>query len=168
MTPTPPEPTGPNYYAHLIRCHYQDWLPDRLAQIPLDQRDSYFSALGEVMADRVEVLEQALRGPDPAEEEFMSRLGRFNMARLQAEEVARAEFLPTPEEDLEEEREPNLILDGYWESAPIPVVEDPAHPWWIAERRRIEDAEEDERWRLEREQDQRNLSPGSNQAPKTT
>lgn len=165
MTTNPPEPTGPTRYAMMIRRHYEEWLPERLAEIPQSQQDSYFSTLGEEMGALVGTLELSLRGPDPAEEDFMTRLGRFNMARLQAEEVARAQFLPAPEDD--QAAEPNLITHGYWESGPIPLVEDPTHPWWIEERRRIQEEAEDERWRLEREQHSRS-DPGSDPAPKTT
>jgi hypothetical protein len=155
------DPTGPTRYATMIRSHYEEWLPARLSQIPEHQRDSYFSTLGEEMGALVATMELSLRGPDPEGEDFMVRLGRFRMARLQAEEVARDQFLPAPADD--QAAEPNLVTHGYWESGPIPLVEDPTHPWWIEERRRLEEEEEDERWRLEREQ-----QAGSDPAPKTT
>lgn len=97
----PPPPASPSHYASLARRHYEAWLPERLAAIPEEERDSFFSMLGEQIAGRVESLELDLRGPDPAGESFVERLGRFRMARLQAEERAMAEVLPEPEEEPE-------------------------------------------------------------------
>jgi len=108
-----PEPASPNRYAAEARRHYEEYLPDRLAEIPEEERDSFFSTLGEQIADLVESYELALRGPDPEGEDFMARLGRFQMARLQAEERARAEVLPTPDAD-----------DPDWERPAVPVMTD--------------------------------------------
>ena len=80
-----------------VKERYERWLPERLDEIPEDQRDSFYSSLAEEIAQRVQSLELALRGPGPEDEPFMKRLGRFNMARLQAIEMALAELLPTPE-----------------------------------------------------------------------
>jgi len=115
MSTTGPEPASPNRYAQIARRHYEMHLPGRLAAIPEEERDSFFSTLGEQIADLVESYELALRGPDPADEEFMARLGRFQMARLQAEERARAELLPTP--DPEED-------DPGWDRPAVPVMSD--------------------------------------------
>jgi hypothetical protein len=110
-----PEPASPNRYAAEARRHYELYLPNRLAEIPEEERDSFFSTLGEQIADLVESYEAALRGPDPEGEDFMARLGRFQMARLQAEERARAEVLPTP--DPEED-------DPGWDRPAVPVMTD--------------------------------------------
>ena len=80
-----------------VRERYERWLPERLAEIPESERDSFYSTLAEEIAERVQSLELALRGPDPEDEPFMKRVGRFNMARLQAIEMALAELLPAPE-----------------------------------------------------------------------
>jgi len=101
MSTIEPEPASPNRYAAMARRHYETHLPARMAEIPESERDSFFSTLGEQIADLVESYELALRGQDPVGEEFMTRVGRFQMARLQAEERALAEVLPAPsaEED---------------------------------------------------------------------
>ena len=101
MSTIDPEPASPNRYAAMARRHYETHLPARVAEIPESERDSFFLTLGEQIADLVESYELALRGPDPTDEEFMTRVGRFQMARLQAEERALAEVLPAPsaEED---------------------------------------------------------------------
>ena len=84
-----------------VRERYERWLPERLAEIPESERDSFYSTLAEEIAERVQSLELALRGPGPEDEPFMKRLGRFNMARLQAIEVALAELLPVPDYEAE-------------------------------------------------------------------
>ena len=80
-----------------VKERYERWLPERLAEIPESERDSFYSTLAEEIAERVQSLELDLRGPGPEDEPFMERLGRFNMARLQAIEMALAELLPAPE-----------------------------------------------------------------------
>ena len=92
---------GMNRYGRQAQEHYEEFLPDELARIPEDQRDSFFSNLGEEIATLVEAYEQDLRGPDRADEPQMERIGRFNMARMQAEELVRAELLPAPPDDPE-------------------------------------------------------------------
>jgi hypothetical protein len=84
-----------------VRERYERWLPERLAEVPESERDSFYSTLAEEIAERVQSLELALRGPDPEDEPFMERLGRFNMARLQAIEMALAELLPAPDYEAE-------------------------------------------------------------------
>ena len=84
-----------------VRERYERWLPERLAEIPESERDSFYSTLAEEIAERVQSLELALRGQDPEDEPFMKRLGRFNMARLQAIEMALAELLPAPDYEAE-------------------------------------------------------------------
>lgn len=120
MTTIGPEPASPNRYAAMARSHYETHLPERLAEIPESERDSFFSTLGEQIADLVESYELALRGPDPTGEEFMARLGRFQMARLQAEERALAELLaaPDPEED-----------DPGWDRPVVAVMTDEEICW---------------------------------------
>jgi len=95
------EQLGMNRYGRQAQEHYEEFLPDELAKIPEDQRDSFFSNLGEQFAQEVERVEVALRGPDPKDEPQMERIGRFNMARMQAEELVRAELLPAPPEEPE-------------------------------------------------------------------
>ena len=101
MTTGPHDSPSPSRYAALARRHWERWLPERLAEIPEGERDSFFSTLGEEISQKVESLELELRGPDLPGESFMERVGRFNMARLQAEERALSELLPVPEEEPE-------------------------------------------------------------------
>jgi hypothetical protein len=84
-----------------VRERYERWLPERLAEIPESERDSFYSTLAEEIAERVQSLELTLRGEGPEDEPFMKRVGRFNMARLQAIEMALAELLPVPDYEAE-------------------------------------------------------------------
>jgi hypothetical protein len=85
-----------------VRERYERWLPERLAEIPEGERDSFFSTLAEQIAERVQSLELSLRGPGPEDESFLARVGRFNTARLQAKEMALGELLPAPEDEPQE------------------------------------------------------------------
>lgn len=100
MAMNPNQPASRNESVSPSR--YETWLGDQLSLIPESERDSFYSTLGDQIAEQVENLEMMLRGPDPVGESFMERLGRFNMAHLQAEEMALAEMLPAPEQDAEQ------------------------------------------------------------------
>jgi hypothetical protein len=108
-------PPGWNQYATQAKRRYEESMPSRLEGIPESERDSFYSTLGEQILELVQRYELDLRGPDPENEDFIARMGRFNMARLQAEELARAEVLPTP--DPEED-------DPGWDVPAIPVMDD--------------------------------------------
>jgi hypothetical protein len=86
-------------FGAVVRERYERWLPERLAGIPEDERHSFFSTLAEEIAERAQTLELALRGPGREDETFVQRLGRFNMARSQATEMALAELLPAPDQE---------------------------------------------------------------------
>jgi hypothetical protein len=86
-----------NKYGAMAQSHWKTWLPSRYAAIP--NPDSFFSQLGTEVSDRIAVLELELLGPEQPGEAFLTRVGRRNMARLQAEElVLREMVLLRPEE----------------------------------------------------------------------
>ena len=58
-----------------VRERYERWLPERLAEVPESERDSFYSTLAEEIAERVQSLELALRGTDPEDEPFMTAPG---------------------------------------------------------------------------------------------
>lgn len=102
MTSTPDEALPPqSRYVEIVKERYENWLPERLAEIPEDERGSFYSTLAQEIDERVQSLELDLRGPGPVGEGFMERVGRFNMAHVQAEEMALAEVLPEPEPEAE-------------------------------------------------------------------
>ena len=87
-----------NRYGARAQRHWKRWLPKRYSQ--LNEPDSFFSNLGEEVEERIEELWLSLAGPDPGGEEYMEKLGRLNMARLNAESaVLREAVLLPPEED---------------------------------------------------------------------
>ncbi|PSL08154.1 hypothetical protein CLV30_101121 [Haloactinopolyspora alba] len=80
-----------NRYAQMAQKHWQQAAPDRVAA--LEDPTEFFSTLGEQVETRIQQLQDHLAGPDPAGEEYLAKVGRLNMARLQAEEVALAELV---------------------------------------------------------------------------
>jgi hypothetical protein len=85
-----------NRYGAMAQSHWKTWLPNRYAAI-LDPV-SFFSQLGAEVSDRIAALELDLLGPERPGEAFLTRVGRRNMARLQAEEmVLQAMVLLPPE-----------------------------------------------------------------------
>lgn len=72
-----------NQYGTRAKQHWQKYLPDRFNQ--LEDPDSFFSDLGEEIAERVQSLADALAGDDPQGESYLDKVGRLNMARRDAE-----------------------------------------------------------------------------------
>ena len=121
-----------NQYAAMARQYWTRWLPGRVEA--MDDPDSFFSTLGDEVATEIEALSLELAGDDPPGEDYLTKVGRLNMARLQAEERVLAErvlLAPEPGTDSEQENEPAepetaTPAEGRW----VPVVEDPDDPWW--------------------------------------
>lgn len=86
-----------NRYGTTAREHWQTHRPTEYAQIP--DPIEFFTNLGEQMAARITQLGLALAGDDPGGEAFLDKVGRLNMARLQAEEQVMRETLPPSEAD---------------------------------------------------------------------
>jgi hypothetical protein len=84
------QPVEMNQYAVIAQAHWKQWLPNRYRQI--QDPDSFFSALGEDIQDRVEELSYAIAGDDPPNETYLQKLGRLNMARRDAESQALKEL----------------------------------------------------------------------------
>lgn len=103
--------------------------PTALSEIPDPRR--HFSEVGEQASAMVAELMVQLAGPDLADETYLEKVGRLNAAKLQAEELVRAEVLtPPPEidEDLDEGdlmgpfelvmQETQALLDEYRKHTP--------------------------------------------------
>src|ERR1035438_5832998 len=89
-----------NHYGVTAQRHWERWLPERYATI--QDPDSFFSTLGEEAAKQIADLTLDLAGDDPPGEDYMVKVGRLNMARLQAEEMVLQEqvlLLPEPGAD---------------------------------------------------------------------
>ena len=90
-----------NRYGSQAQKHWQKYLPNRYKALP--DPEAFFSDLGEQVSERVHELEEVLAGENRPGEDFMVRVGRRNMARLNAESQALQELALLPEEDETEE-----------------------------------------------------------------
>jgi hypothetical protein len=95
-----------NQYGARAQKHWQKWLPNRYCQ--LEDPDSFFTSLGEELSVMIHDLKWALAGDDPAEEEgYLEKVGRLNMALLNAEsQVMREYALLDPEQDSQPAKPP--------------------------------------------------------------
>ena len=91
-----------NTYGKFAQEVWRTTAPAEYALIP--DPDQWFEQLGEEASIRVEDLTTALAGPDPVGETFLEKWGRLNAAKMQAEEIVRAEML-TPDPSVQEEPE---------------------------------------------------------------
>jgi hypothetical protein len=121
-----------NRYGRMAQAHWQRWLPSRYREIP--DPSSFFTTLGQEVEEQVVSLSLEIAGDDPAGESYLDKVGRLNMATLQAEEIVLAErvlLAAEPGVDPDEETDPPERSSGpEW----IPVREDPTHPYWIEDR----------------------------------
>ena len=119
-----------NQYGAMAERHWRRWLPERYQAI--QDPDSFFSILGEETAIQIADLAVVLAGDDPPGEGYLEKVGRLNMARLQAEERVLAERVllePEPAADQypdEAEEYPAEAPQAEW----IPMAVSPGHPRW--------------------------------------
>lgn len=114
-----------NHYGVTARRHWERWLPARYAAI-LDP-DSFFSTLGEEVANRIAGLTLDLAGDDPPAEDYLTKVGRLNMARLQAEEIVLPEQVLLPPEL---GADPGTDAQQQASQRGTPVIVDRSHPMW--------------------------------------
>ncbi len=122
-----------NHYGTMARRHWERWLPERYSSI--QEPVSFFSALGEETARQIADLTLDLAGDDPPGEDYLVKVGRLNMARLQAEEIVLPERILLPPEPGAEQNQGEQDPDGRSEAAPaiqpgLPVIVDRSHPSW--------------------------------------
>lgn len=86
-----------NRYGTVARQHWTQVDPYRVAAI--DDPETFFRDLGEQVEIRVQGLADALAGPDRPGETYLEKVGRLNMARLQAEEATMTELVWLGEPD---------------------------------------------------------------------
>ncbi len=94
-----------NNYGQWAMKHWVTWLPTRYATI--EDPQTFFSNLGEQVANQIADLADQLAGPDPSDEDYMGKVGRLNMARLQAQEVVLSQEVYLPPEPGTEEIDPD-------------------------------------------------------------
>ena len=101
-----------NKYGALAQSHWRTWLPSRYAMIA--NPSSFFSELGIQVSDQIATLELDLLGPEVAGEDFLTRVGRRNMARLQAEELTLRELVLLPAETQDEDEVETDEIPAEW------------------------------------------------------
>ena len=104
-----------NRYGKFAQDTWKALAPAQYALIP--DPEAWFTTLGEEAENSVGELTVQIAGPDPTGEAYLEKVGRLNAARMQAEEIVRAEMLTPQAEDLtgpdqnedESEDEPSLM-----------------------------------------------------------
>jgi hypothetical protein len=93
-----------NRYGAMAREHWARWLPARYAAI--EDRDSFFSDLGNRAEERIGSLAAELAGDDQPGEGYLGKAGRLGEARHRAEEIVLTEdILPAPEPGADQDEE---------------------------------------------------------------
>lgn len=116
-----------NQYGAMAQRHWARWLPGQYAQIP--DPDSFFSTLGEEVAQQIADLSLELAGDDLPGEGYQEKVGRLNMARLQAEEIVLKErVLLDPEPGADPDSDQDQPASPV--SHEMPMVVDRSHPLW--------------------------------------
>ncbi|GAA5226953.1 TnpV protein [Paeniglutamicibacter antarcticus] len=67
--------------------------------------EAWFTSLGKEAENSVDSLQVQIAGHDTPGETYLQKVGRLNNAKMQAEEIVRAEILTPPPEDQEDEPE---------------------------------------------------------------
>ena len=98
-----------NDYGRRAMVHWRRWLPARYAAI--QDPEVFFSMLGRQAESQVLDLAEQLEGPDLPGEGYLEKVGRLNMARMQAEElVLREVILLEPEKaETDDDEDPNSM-----------------------------------------------------------
>ncbi|MGH3219215.1 MAG: hypothetical protein ACRDPY_10985 [Streptosporangiaceae bacterium] len=122
-----------NHYGTMAQRHWERWLPQRYATI--QDPASFFSTLGEETAQQIADLALDLAGDDPPGEEYLVKVGRLNMARLQAEEIVLPERILLRPESGADLDTTSPESSGTEEEIPAsqretPLVLDRSHPLW--------------------------------------
>ena len=95
-------------YGRRAMEHWRRWLPARFATI--QDPEAFFSTLGLQAESQVLDLAEQLEGPDLPGEGYLEKVGRLNMARMQAEElVLREVILLEPEKAETDDEDPNSM-----------------------------------------------------------
>jgi hypothetical protein len=122
-----------NAYGTQAMQHWRTRLPQRYSQIP-DPR-TYFTNLGQEVAQRIADLTTQLAGPDQPGETYLDKVGRINEAAMRAREIVLTEWVllePEPGTDPAEPLSPAAQQTHSVDSDWIPLQEDPSHPFWAA------------------------------------
>lgn len=80
--------------------------------------ETWFTNLGDEAENAVGDLSVKIAGPDRKGETYLEKVGRLNAAKMQAEEIVRAEMLTPQAEDLtedEEDEDPSSMMEAHLE-----------------------------------------------------
>lgn len=97
-----------NGYGRSAQRTWQQLAPTAYSQI--EDPETYFAELGEQAADQVVDLTRQIQGPDLPNETYFQKVGRINAAKMQAEEIVRADLL-MPDSSLWEEEDEDEGLE---------------------------------------------------------
>ena len=138
-----------NELGRMAMDHWRVARPISYQRIPEEEREKYFTGLGEQAQEQIESLWIQLAGDDPPGETAQQKQGRLNMARLQAREQVMREMILLPEdptmfepdepswEDVEEANQPADSL-AEWMAQEDPEGQGPSDPqeWmdWYSRR----------------------------------
>ncbi|OJX65525.1 MAG: hypothetical protein BGO95_10715 [Micrococcales bacterium 73-13] len=86
-----------NSFGRQAMAHWQEHLPAAYRQIA--DPEMFFTRAGEEMLTQVDELTRHLAGPDLPGEDYLDKVARVNRARMEAEEIAKADsgMFPPPE-----------------------------------------------------------------------
>ena len=117
-----------NQYGTTAQRHWARWLPERYAAI--QDPVSFFSTLGEDVARQIADLTPELAGDDPPGEDYLVKVGRLNMARLQAEEIILPEQILLPPEPGANQDTGDQDEQTPASQQAAPLIVDRSHPPW--------------------------------------
>ena len=86
-----------NQYGEWAMRYWQENLPRQYAQI--SNTEQFFEEMGDHIAQEVDELTRQIAGPDQPSEGFMDKVGRLQMARIEAETEVMRQTLPQPEDE---------------------------------------------------------------------
>lgn len=115
-----------NRYGRRLMRQMQQTDPARYQSLPDPER--HFTIMGEQLAVEIEQLAHTIAGPDRPGETYLQKVGRLNMARLNAESDLLAETIAKDPEDPEIDERPadDLTTLGARETHRILFEEDDA------------------------------------------
>ncbi|QSB13765.1 hypothetical protein JQS43_19695 [Natronosporangium hydrolyticum] len=93
-----------NQYGSQAKRYWQKNLPRQYGQI--EDPVAFFGEMGEAMAEQIDELSRQIAGPDQPGEGYLGKLGRLQMARVEAETEVMRELLPQPEDAQQVEGDP--------------------------------------------------------------
>ncbi len=86
-----------NRYGSMAMRHWQQTDPARFQAIPENEREAFFTELGETVQSEILALADAIAGRDRPGESYLEKLGRLNQAQFDAESEILREMVLIPD-----------------------------------------------------------------------